>query len=330
MKLRYSTDGLNRLIVRKNGESLPIEGEFKIEENNLIFEPSRKSIFTKDLDLPQRIRFEGKWQLTPNRDLKLVLIETDHQVKNDELEIKGRIIEAESDMLIFEANFKKEADIDRITLLRLGGRWQADESNRLTFLVTRDIGEDIIRLSGSWQLNKNQQITYTYEKQDLIRKTKTQEEIGFKGYWQFNSKNRLTYILDLKNSSFFEFKVQMESPILTGKAGELRYRIGIGVQERQSAQLLSIFGTWNINRTKSISFEVDYGEGRIKAITFGARVRLNRDNELVFELTDRMEKDLGFGVQFNRRFFKDNASVFSRLKKIEKDLRLETGLKLLW
>ncbi|KPK41982.1 MAG: hypothetical protein AMJ78_03965 [Omnitrophica WOR_2 bacterium SM23_29] len=329
-KLKYSTDRLNRLLVNKDNKNYPIDGEFSVEENNLVFKPSQKSIFTKDLDLPRKMRFEGNWHLTPNKDFKLVLIETDNQVKNDELKIKGQIISAQADAIVFQMHCIKEPDVDSIKLLRLGGRWQADEFNQLAFFVARDIAEDILRFNGSWQVNKNQEIIYTYEKQDLIRKTRTQEQITFKGYWQISSTDRLTYILDFKNRSFFEFKVQMGSPNLIGKTGEIRYRIGIGVKELARERVFLLFGTWKINRTKSISFEVNYGEDGVRAITFGASVFLNKNNEFVFELTDKVGKDLGFTVQFNKKFFKNNAIVFARLRRLEQDLRVEGGLKVRW
>lgn len=330
MKLRYSTDSLNRLVVLRDGKKYPIEGVFSVEENNLAFFPSQKSLFTKELDLPRKMRFEGNWRLTENKDLKFVLIETDNQIKNDELELKGQIISAEDNALVFQMHCLKEPDVDTVRLIRLGGRWQADEFNQLTFLVARDIEEDKLKFTGSWQINKNQEIIYSYERQDLIRKRKTTEEITFKGYWQISSRDRLTYILDLKNGSFFEFKVQLESPNLIGKKGEIRYRIGIGVKELARERIISLFGAWKLSRTKSISFEMDYGEGGTRAIVFGASVFLNRDNEFVFELKNMAGKDLGFTVQFNRRFFKGNALVFARVRRLEEDLRVEAGLRVRW
>ncbi len=329
-KLRYSTDSLNRLVVQKDERAHPVEGVWTVEKNNLVFEPSPKSPLTKELNLARKIRFEGNWHLTDNKDLKLVLIDTDNQVKNDELEIKGRIISAEADAIVFQMHCIKEPSVDRISLLRLGGRWQADEFNQLAFIVTRDITEDILRFSGSWQINRNQEIIYAYEKQDLIRKTKITEEITLKGYWQISSSDRLSYTLDFKNRSFFEFKVQLESPNLIGKTGQIRYRIGIGVKELAKERVFLLFGTWKFGRAKSVLFEMDYGEDRVRAMTFGASVRLNRGNEFLFELKDKTGENLGFSVQFNKKFFKDNATAFARLKKIEEDLRVEAGLKIRW
>lgn len=329
-KLGYTIDDINRLLVKKDDKQYPIEGEFKIERNNLIFEPDRKSPFTKELDLPKRIKFLGNWHLTDNQDLKLVLIENDYQRREDELEIKGRIISSESDAIIFETKCKKTATEDKISLLRLGGRWQADESNELNFLVTKDIEEDILRFRGSWKLNQNQEIIYIYEKQDLIRKTTTQELLTFKGFWQISTQDRISYVLDLRNNSFFEFKAQLEQLDLRGDSNQIKYRIGIGFKDLKEEKVFSLFGRWNVNPKRSISFELDYGERGMRAIVFGASMFLDKNNEFVFELKDRRGKNLGISVTFNRKFFKERAAVFARLSKLEDDGRLEVGVRIPW
>lgn len=329
-KLRYAVDDINRLLIKKNGQQYPVEGEFKIERNNLIFEPDRKSPLTKDLDLPKRIKFQGNWHLNENRDLKLSLIENDYQNKEDELEIRGKVISCETDAVVFETKCKKTATSDKFSLLRLGGKWQADESNELNFLVTKDIEEDILRFRGAWGVNQNQEIIYTYEKQDLIRKTRTQELITFKGFWQINARDRITYILDLKNKSFFEFKVQIERPDIKGESEEIKYRIGIGVRDLKQERVFLLFGKWRVRQKRTISFELDYGERGIRAIAFGASVVLNKNNEFVFELKNRRGEDLGIRVTFNRNFFKGNAALFARLSKLEDDRRLEVGIRIPW
>src|SRR3989338_7697047 len=80
------------------------------------FEPSPKSLFTKELSLPRKMKFEGKWRLSANKDLKLALVETDNQVKNDELELRGNVISAESDAIVFQLRTIKEPDVDRIAM----------------------------------------------------------------------------------------------------------------------------------------------------------------------------------------------------------------------
>lgn len=329
-KLQYAVDASNRLLVKKDNQQYPLEGEFKIERNNLIFEPNRKSPLLKELDLPKRIKFQGNWHLTKNRDLKLSLVENDYQHKEDELEIRGRIISCEANAIIFETKCKKTETSDKFLLLRLGGRWQADASNELNFLVTKDIEEDTLRFRGAWAINQNQEIIYTYEKQDLIHKTTTQELLTFKGFWQINTQDRISYIFDLKNKSFFEFKVQLEQLDLRGDKREIKYRIGIGVADLKEEKVFSLFGKWRVEPKKNIFFEIDYGKRGIRAIIFGASVFLDKNNEIVFELKDRRETDLGIRVAFNRNFFKGKAALFARLSKLEDDGHLEVGVRIPW
>src|SRR5512135_1172713 len=98
----FAVDDFNRLLIKKAGRVYPVEGEFKIEKNNLFFDPDRKSPLSKELGLAQRLKFQGNWQLNDNRDLRLSLIENADQRKGDALDIKGRIIGSDSDALIFE------------------------------------------------------------------------------------------------------------------------------------------------------------------------------------------------------------------------------------
>lgn len=329
-KSHYSIDKLNRLLVKLDSQSYPIEGEFKIERNNLVFQPSRKSLLAKDLDLPKKIKFAGNWQLSPNHDLKLVLTDTDYQYRGDELEIKGKIFSIEPSSFIFQARFKKTPQEDRIVFLRLGGRWQADEFNQLNFKVTKDKEEDTLKFSADWQVNENQEIVYIYEKEDLIRKTKTTQYLEFKGYWQIDAKNQLRYVLDLKNNSFFQFKVQWERPNLGGKKGEIKYRIGIGVKQFYREKIISLFGTWKIKPRNSLLFEMDYGEDGIREIIFGASVFLNTDKEFVFELKNKRGEDLGIALKFTRRFLKANARVFLRLSKLKNETAIQAGLRIIW
>lgn len=91
-KLRYSIDDFNRILVNKGNRRYCLEGEFKIQRNNLIFEPHRKSPLAKELSLPEIITFRGNWYLTENYDLGYSLLENRHRKEADELQLKGRII----------------------------------------------------------------------------------------------------------------------------------------------------------------------------------------------------------------------------------------------
>lgn len=329
-KLRYSVDPYNRLLVKKGSRTYPIEGEFKTERNELVFLPSRKSPFTKELDLPRRIRFAGSWRLSRNHDLSLSLTETDYQYKGDELDIRGRLLSCEADALVFQTRFKKGPEEDRISLLRLGGRWQADKSNQLNFRITRDVDEDVLRFTGDWEVNKNQQIIYTYEKEDLVRRTKTTEYLEFRGFWELESKDRITYALDLKNNSFFQFRGVWEVPERQGKRGEIICKVGAGIKRSAKERVFSLFGNWRLRESKKLLFEINYGRNRLREIIFGASVFLDKNNELVFELKNKRKEGLGIGVRFKRSFLRENVRVFLRLSKMAGEKRLEAGIKIDW
>jgi hypothetical protein len=285
-------------LVEKQGRVYPLEGEFKVERNSLAFMPAPGSRFEEELRLPRKVRLAGRWKLDEHYNLRLILIETRDQRGGGELKIHGKIIGTEAEELVFQTHCKRGARKSRLSLLRLGGSWQADRFNRLQFLVGGNLEKNILRFQGVWEINRCQQIIYKYRKRDLARGTTRQEQLRFKGHWRINAKNRLTYILDLRKRSFFEFRVQMESPSLWAAKGEIKYRLGIGVKELRKERVLSLFGQWKIGRRGAISFEMDYGGNDIRRISFGARVFLNKNKQLVFELQDSRGKDLGIEVIF--------------------------------
>jgi hypothetical protein len=225
---------------------------------------------------------------------------------------------------------QKTPEKDKISLLRLTGRWQANESNELNFLVRADRQEEVLRFRGAWRVNRNQEIIYTYKKQNLVRKARGRELLTFKGFWQINGKDNISYILDLENASLLEFKVQMQRPDLKGDRREIKYRVGIGARELKKERVFSLFGSWKIEPRKSISFQLDCGQSRVRAIIFSANVFLNDNNELIFELKDRKGKPLGISVAFERSFFKKKALLFARLFDSEDARRLEGGIKIPW
>jgi len=212
----------------------------------------------------------------------------------------------------------------------LNGKWQANASNELNFLVQSDRQEDVLTFKGAWKLNRNQEITYTYEKQDLRRKSRAREELTFQGFWQINSRDNISYILDLDQGSLFEFKVQLQQPDLKGDRRQIKYRIGIGGKGFRRERVFSLFGSWRVESSKNIFFQVDCAETGVKALTFAADVFLNNNNQLVFELKNRQGKPLGITVSFERAFLKKRAALFARLSKARSIHSLEAGVKIPW
>ncbi len=237
--------------------------------------------------------------------------------------IRKRFIVAESDSLVIETiQTESSSSRERLRILELKGTWRANDYNELCFEVTCRKGPpEAYTFKGSWKLNNNQQIEYTSED--------GRDSLTFKGYWRLPSANRLVYLLEGSSTSRFEFKVQLESPTLYPKKGQIRYRIGIGMrQSRQTApgQVLILYGEWKFNRNLGLIFQMDYGQGKVKAIEFGAEVTFGR-NKVIFTLKDEFGEPLGLTLTMTHKFLKAFAAeAFIRLKSRQKEQAIEAGI----
>ncbi len=247
---------------------------------------------------------EGKWSLSPNHDLIFTLRKSTTAAKTERITLKTELIQAKANTLVFLLATRGKTNTQRLQRLELKGKWRADKHNRLQFLVKRLRNRtDALTFQGAWAVKRNSLI-YTYRKESLKTKQKSTRTLRFKGYWEINKPHRLTYILDTRNDSAFEFKVYLETPNLIGKRGVIKYRVGIGVKGNPlfKARTVSLYGVWKFHRKTGLSLVVDYGGGRVKAIGFGAFVRIKKKGKVALSLRNRAGKDLGLEVTFTRRF----------------------------
>ena len=249
--------------------------------------------------------------------------------------IRKRFIVAESNFLIIETIQTEEkwgrapsgtVPISHLRILKLKGTWRANDYNELYFEVTGRKGPpETYTFKGSWKLNKNQQIEYTSED--------GRDTLTFKGYWKFSSANRIVYLLEGSSTSRFEFKVQLESATIFPKKGQICYRIGIGIRQSrltQPGQLLILYGEWKFGRNLGFTFQMDYGQGSIKSIEFGAEVTFGRDN-IQLALKNEFGKPLGITLTMTHKFLKHlDSKVFIRLKSRQKEQAIETGVTILF
>ena len=238
---------------------------------------------------------------------------------------RKRFICVESNSLIIET-IQTESLTGRqcLRILKLKGTWHANDYNELCFEVTARKGPpETYTFKGSWKLNKNQQIEYTSEDgRDILT---------FKGYWDISSANRLAYILEGSSTSRFEFKVQLESPVIYPKKGQIRYRIGVGIYQSRSIvtkQVLILYGEWKFGRNLGLTFQMDYGQGKIRAIEFGAEVTFDR-NKVNFALKNELDEPLGATITMTHKFLEHlDAEVFVRLKSRQKEQGIESGISI--
>jgi hypothetical protein len=236
--------------------------------------------------------------------------------------LRQRFIAAESDSLVIETIQTDSLNSrQRLRLLKLKGTWRANNDNQLCFEVTARQGPpQTYTFKGSWKFNNNQQIEYLSED--------GRDQLTFKGYWNISSANRLVYILEGSSVSRFEFKVQLESPTLLPKKGQIRYRLGAAIRSNRlkASPLIILYGEWKFGRNLGVIFQMDYGQGKIKCLEFGAVVTFGR-NKVIFALKDEIDKPLGITLTMTHKFIKSiDAEAFIRLKSRQKEQAIEVGI----
>jgi len=342
MKAKYSVDNDNRLVSTDNTEVLSIDGTFSVDEGNrLIYWLNEPQPWRVKYQFPEKLIFTGNWLLDSNCDLQLKLIQDKSDWQEDILTLKGEIISCESDKLVFELKSMDKNGSTQLRILKLAGTWAADELNQIYFSVSKkEESPDILTLQGAWRLNQNQQIIYTYQKVGLKTKDKILSTLTFSGFWQISSANQLTYILSTGTNAVnserirrIDFKVQNETPNVYPTEGAIKYRIGVGLKGQSPSgtvpEIISLYGTWKINRKFGLSFEMGYAKGQIQSLDFSAEVNLNKNNEVVFNLKNDSREDLGISVVFTHRFLKLlNAKFFLRLKQVASESGIDAGIQI--
>lgn len=251
-----------------------------------------------------RLYYKGKWRL--NRDYDLEMVVTDAvRADKEALTLKSEIISVASDELTFLVTSKKERDAEITRILKLAGKWRADKSNRLAFLVSKKDGDDdVLLFDGAWELGRDNEILYRYKKTRLKRKTKEERILTFKGHWHITAKDKLAYMLDTSGESGFLFKAEFEDAGISGRFGSLKYRIGIGVSryKRPVEKVIKFLGAvrWSITKKDALEFEFIGAEGRKSGMT----------------------------VTLIRKFL--GGEAFLMLKKMAEESKVEAGITIPW
>ncbi|MEI8349076.1 MAG: hypothetical protein WCI77_02885 [Candidatus Omnitrophota bacterium] len=330
---RYYLDIDNRFVIKKDRQKLYPRGKFVIDTQNklsyIILEPiswRRKETVSK------KITFEGTWSLDENHTVVFTLHHTRKQPEGGQFYFTSELIDTRSDALIFSLATKEQPGVSTIRLLQLQGRWQADQYNRLSFLVKKTgLQYDTLTFAAAWELDRNNTLVYTYKKTYLKTKERIEKTLVFKGFWQIGEKDRLCYALDIEQNSYFSFKVAYETPSILAKKGEIKYRLGVGVRGERlfRAKVITIYGVWKLSRKIGLSFEVDYGHG-VREIVFGAQLELVKGNQVTFELTSQEGNSLGLRITFSKSFLRNNAQWFLRFSQRDKESRVEGGVDIAW
>ena len=327
-KPRLSVDSLNRLVIRRGAQSVIPDGRWGIDGKNAPFYSVTESPrWRREQRIPEKISFNGIWRLNSHHEPEFVLALVNRKSQGETLEFRSKNVFADKNAFVFEIATTDKRNSQQFQLLKLAGCWQADENNRITFEVTRKTKPDILTLQGEWFVNNNQQIVYVYESRFLKKRTLHSSTLVFKGFWRIDCAHKLTYQILGSSNSFFEFKTALETPNVYPQEGAVKYRLGVGVKESaKTEKVITLFGSWKIQRNLSLSFEMNYGSGVVRSTEFLATMRLTPSDEIIFELTNKQDEPLGLNVVFTHRVLKYKyAHAFVHLEKFLNNARIEGG-----
>jgi len=299
-KVYYEIDPHNRLVqLGAAGLREVIEGCFKTNNRNQLVYHVKRPV---GKDTPQQIRFNGSWELDNDNRLVLTLDKWYQQIAGNKLTLQTELIDVRDNEVAFTVTTKNEGAGQTISLLRLGGIWQADPQNRLFFQVEENTGK--LKLTGEWRLNRKHEIEYVYEE---MGRQPARQTISFKGVWEMNGPDRLRYVLNRVIGSGFDFRVELERVL----ADRIEYSLGFGADSRKKS--ITLLGSWKLDPRLGLAFEVSCGDRCVDRMAFGAwaRVAENTDIELKLKTTDG--QDLGVEMVLSRSMF--DTQTYLRLVK---------------
>jgi len=322
-KIGYSVNELNQLAVKLPLEPKPkaLKGEFKVgKDNSLIYLINEPDKWQLRYGIPDRVEFEGKWQLNPDYNLILNL-KDDEGFNKESLVIKGNIFSSEGDSLLFKIKSKVSSSVTRISFLKLRGRWNADKFNRITFEIAKKEKPDTLTFKGVWEVNKKQEVVYKYRK----LKTKSEKTLVLKGYWDVLGGNKLGYVLEGKNKSRFDFKVSWGTKNIYPQKGKIKYRIGIGTGRLRKENIKALYGGWKFGKRTGLSFEMKYGK-RTRKLKFSTEVKSKNKSKVIVSLLGRKGSPLGINLAFEKENLPEkDFNWFLRMKGSGRDKYIGAG-----
>jgi len=91
-------------------------------------------------------------------------------------------------------------------------------------------------------------------------------------------------------------------------------------------QVIILYGEWKFGRNLGITFQMDYGQGKVREIEFGAEVTFSR-NKIIFALKNEFGQPLGLILTMTHKFLKlIDAEAFIGLKTRQKEQAIEAGI----
>lgn len=275
---------------------------------------------------------DGTWRLTPRHEVQYRRRkENARSPVEEELILTGDLISAEETGLVISVWERRTGGELASRFVTLKGRWEADSSNRLNFLIERQSGrEDRLTFSGGWEVGEKNEILYRYDQLDLKTKRRRVSTLTFRGYWDLDRDRQLTYVLDRDSDSAFRFRGAFQTVSVLAKEGTLRYQMGVELKGKERLQTIALFGKWKLSRNLGLEFEVPYQDGLKRAIAFGATYSTDSGGFILAKLTAQKGKPVGLEVLLTQEFLRGQGEAFVRLRKSLEETAVEGGVRVRW
>ena len=269
---------------------------------------------------------KGRWEITPDHE-----VQYRSEGKDETIKVTGSLIATEPDALVISVT-EKQSDQKIVTsIVKLCGVWKVNPKNQITFSIEKENSKtDTLTFTGTWEVGDNHEIIYSYERKDLIKKTKETQSLTFKGAWDITDKNCLTYCVGGDSNNTFKFQGTFQTKSILAKKGEIRYQVGIEVNDKPKTKTITLFGKWIVSRDLNLDFEIEYDKGRRKSISFGGTYSLNQSTDITVDLKSEAGKPLGVEVVLTKDIFGKDRQSFIRLQKTLEESSIEAGVKILW
>ena len=272
----------------------------------------------------QAVTLDGEWRLSRSHQLAFnVRQKVDRgQALPEHAFLKATVTGAGADSLNLAWEGGRAGAV-QLRRLQLSGRWQADASNRLNFLVERGGGaEDRLVFGGGWEVGPYHELQYRFRRPGAGRPEQT---LVFDGAWDIAGRNRLVYRVSGSSRSVFEFRASLQHPAVSARDQALVYQVGIGAGASRTKRRVTLFGRWKLKRDLSVAFEIPYARGRVEAIRFEGEWAFGPRDQVRVALSGQSGRPLGIAVTFSRDVAPDR-QLFLQLRKQAEERSVIAGM----
>ena len=225
----------------------------------------------------------------------------------------------EPDALVLSVT-ERENDKRTVTrMMRVSGKWRVGIGNTLEFVLNKDESKKgVVSFGADWRVSKANEIEVTLGP----------DRASLKGVWDVADRNSLVYQIRRGLGEELRFRGAFQTRSIHAKKGEIRYQLGAEGSRKKTTQTVALFGKWILSRDLGLSFEIEYANGKRRAILFGGDCRMDVDNTIRVDLVARKDKPLGVELVLTKEL--TDGSVFMRLSRSLNDSLAEAGLSLSW